>query len=163
MIDLLSVAVAGCERYRANADFSQINKPFSIFQHKHSTIHVASVLWGEPKPLPTAKAERLHTPDDIEYAEYGLSGSDDRSQWISVTATGGRLSGQVKHLLGVVSPIELNPENLKLSHDPAPGRIKTLKIRLRDGVCLAICDGDKVSFSSATKCDPFLPDERQTS
>jgi len=97
-----------------------------------------------------------YQPDEVEYADYGIG-----NERVDVMAAGGKLYIQVKYLLRVVSPVKLNWEALKLSHEPARGRIKALRIRFRDGRCLVISDGESVSFSSATPCDPFFPPEKR--
>jgi len=158
--DSLSVDVDGCNRYREPADFSSANASFSVFTGANATVHVKSVLYGQPKDIPAQppkKRDRAPNPDDVEYAEYGQGDPKDKSRWINVTARGAHLFAQVRYLMGVVSPVEVNHYNLGLSHDPAPGMIKALKIRLKDGACFSISDAEKLSFSSAVPCAEFFP------
>jgi hypothetical protein len=158
--DSLRIAVDGSTRYHERADFSQINKPFSVFTGGYATAHVKSVLVGPPKILSarsTEKSNPITGPDDIEYAEFGLGDSRNRSRWVNVTADGGELSARVKHLLLAPYPVRVNQATLQIAHDPAPGSKKELKFRLSNGECYSIDEFEKLRFAFATRCPDFSP------
>ena len=152
--DSFAIDVDGCNRLIGVADFSQSNQPFSVFQGANSTVHVKSVLCGEPLPMSDRIGVIIR---NIVDAIYGEGDPSDGSQWTKSTTKNEPLVERVKYLLALPDPVRITNETLEVK-DPAEHVLKKLKLKLRNGACLCIDEKQSLSLASlaaAQQCAPF--------